>query len=128
MLFEAANKAAFITGGVDGLSGVTMWKLLGLFPFRLDGRTAYVYSLIVTFALFVVLRRVVNSPFGLTLRGIRDGGKRMPAIGAPVDGADRGVHAEAAIAVCGAPRRTTQFSASTRSAFRSSADLLICWC
>ena len=31
MLFEAANQAAFVTGGADGLSGVAMWKVLGLF-------------------------------------------------------------------------------------------------
>src|SRR5205823_1218824 len=45
MLYEAANKAAFITGGVDGLSGVTMWKILGLFSFDIAGKTAYVDSL-----------------------------------------------------------------------------------
>ncbi len=42
MLFEAANKAAFLTGGVDGLSGVTMGKVLGLFEFDLFGKTAYI--------------------------------------------------------------------------------------
>src|SRR6185503_4440894 len=52
LLYEAANKAAFVTGGVDGLSGVTMWKLLGVFPFDLGGKVAYVYSLAVLFLLF----------------------------------------------------------------------------
>src|SRR5262249_1457331 len=63
MVHEAANKAAFITGGVDGLSGVTMSKVAGLFPFSMDGRTAYVYSFVVLFLLFALLRRIVNSPF-----------------------------------------------------------------
>jgi branched-chain amino acid transport system permease protein len=128
MLFEAANKAAFITGGVDGLSGVTMWKLLGLFPFRLDGRTAYVYSLVVTFALFVVLRRVVNAPFGLTLRGIRDGGKRMPAIGSPVERRLTAVFTlSAAIAgVAGALlAQTTQFVGLDSLGFPRSAEIMI---
>jgi branched-chain amino acid transport system permease protein len=40
MFYEAANRAAFITGGVDGLSGVVMWRLLGLFKFDLGGKTA----------------------------------------------------------------------------------------
>ena len=84
MLYEAANKAAIITGGVDGLSGVTMWKLLGVFEFDIAGQTAYLYSLVVLFLVFCLLRRLVNSPFGLNLAGIREGGKRMPAIGAPV--------------------------------------------
>ncbi len=68
MLFEAANKAAFITGGVDGLSGMMVGKLLGVFEFDLYGKTAYIYSLVVLFILFVALRRLVNSPFGLSLQ------------------------------------------------------------
>ncbi len=85
MLFEAANKAAFITGGVDGLSGMVMHKLLGIFEFDLHGKTGYIYSLVVLFILFVGLRRLVKSPFGLGLIGIREGGNRMPAIGANVE-------------------------------------------
>ena len=84
MLFEAANQAAFITGGADGLSGVTMAKLFGAFAFDLRGSTAYLYSLAVLFVLFVFARRIVNSPFGLSLRGVRENARRMPAIGAPV--------------------------------------------
>ncbi|WP_394781002.1 branched-chain amino acid ABC transporter permease, partial [Undibacterium sp.] len=84
MLYEAANKASFLTGGVDGLSGMVVGKLLG-FEFDLNGQTAYWYSFVVLFILFVVLRRLVNSPFGLSLRGIKEGGKRMPAIGANVN-------------------------------------------
>lgn len=84
LLYEAANKAAAVTGGVDGLGDVAMWKLLGLFPFDLQGRTAWVYSLAVLLACFALVRRVVASPFGLSLRAIRERGARMPALGAPV--------------------------------------------
>lgn len=84
LLFEAANRASTITGGVDGLSGVTMDKLLGVFKFDIAGKTAYLYSLAVVFVVMVLLRRLVNSAFGLSLRGIREGVRRMPAIGAPV--------------------------------------------
>ena len=84
LLYEAANKAAFVTGGVDGLSGVAMWKLFGVFPFDLAGRTAYLYSLAVLFIVFLFLRRLSRSPFGLSLRGIRENRTRMPAIGVPV--------------------------------------------
>jgi branched-chain amino acid transport system permease protein len=128
MLYEAANKAAFITGGVDGLSGVTMWKVAGIFPFGLDGKTAYVYSLVVLFLLFTLLRRIVNSPFGLSLRGVRDGGKRMPAIGSPVE--RRLIAAftlSAAIAgVAGALyAQCTQFVGLDSLGFARSAELLI---
>jgi branched-chain amino acid transport system permease protein len=84
LLYEAANRAASVTGGVDGLGDVHLRNVLGLFPFDLEGRTAYVYSLIVVFLVFCVARLIVRSPFGLSLRGIRDGAARMLAIGSPV--------------------------------------------
>ena len=59
-----------------------MWPLLGVFKFDLWGYTAYWYSLIVLFLLFLVSRRLINSPFGLSLRGIRENAVRMRAIGA----------------------------------------------
>jgi branched-chain amino acid transport system permease protein len=128
MLFEAANKAAFITGGVDGLSGMVMGKVLGVFAFDLDGKTAYLYSLAVLFLLFVVLRRVVSSPFGLSLVGIREGGKRMPAIGVNVAWRLSLVFTlGAAVAgVAGALlAQTTQFVGLDALSFSRSAELLI---
>ena len=56
--------------------------LLGLFRFDLYGYTAYAYALVVLFLVFLVARRLINSPFGLSLRGIRENAMRMPAIGA----------------------------------------------
>jgi branched-chain amino acid transport system permease protein len=128
MLFEAANKAAFITGGVDGLSGVNMWKVLGLFSFEITGRTAFWYSLVVVFLMFALARRIVNSPFGLSLRGIREGPRRMPAIGSPV--AKRLIAiftVSAAMAgVAGALlAQTTQFVGIDSLGFPRSAELLI---
>jgi branched-chain amino acid transport system permease protein len=83
LLHEAANKAHWLTGGADGLQGVKMWPLLGYFQFDLWGYTAYSYSLAVLFVLFLGVRRIIHSPFGLSLRGIRENWTRMPAIGAP---------------------------------------------
>src|SRR6185369_8752350 len=82
LLLEAANSASGLTGGADGLQGVKTWPLLGLFKFDLYGFTAYWYALIVLFLLFLVCRRLINSPFGLSLRGIRENAVRMRAIGA----------------------------------------------
>jgi branched-chain amino acid transport system permease protein len=126
--YEAANKAAGITGGVDGLQGVEMWKLLGLFNFDLNGRTAYVYSLVVLLVLFIAARRLVNSPFGLSLRGIREGRNRMPAIGSPVRRRQIAVFViSAAMAgVAGALlAQTTQFVGLDSLSFTRSAELLI---
>src|SRR5215467_1262633 len=67
LLAEAANSASWLTGGADGLQGVRMWKLFGVFQFDLYGTTAYTYSLVVLFVCFLVARRLINSPFGLAL-------------------------------------------------------------
>jgi len=128
MLFEAANQATWLTGGVDGLSGVTMNKLFGVFSFDLAGNTAYMYSLAVLFLLFVVARRIVASPFGLSLRGVRENVRRMPAIGAPV--ARRlvviyTISAAMAGVAGGLLAQTTQFVGLDALGFPRSADLMI---
>ena len=128
MLWEAANKASSVTGGVDGLSGVTIDRIFGIFGFDIGGRTAYVYALVVVFVVFVLLRRLVHSPFGLSLRGIREGGRRMPAIGAPVAKRLRAIFtvAAAVAGVAGALlAQTTQFVGLEVLGFSRSADVLI---
>jgi branched-chain amino acid transport system permease protein len=84
LLYEAAHSARDLTGGDDGLSGITMWPLFGIFQFDFVGRTAVVYTLVVVFLLYLVARRIVNSPFGLELKGIRENVRRIPAIGVPL--------------------------------------------
>jgi branched-chain amino acid transport system permease protein len=128
MLYEAANQLSSITGGADGLSGVTMGKLFGVFSFDLTGSTAYLYSLGVLFVLFVVVRRLVSSPFGLSLRGVRENVKRMPAIGAPVARrlvAIYTVSAAVAGVAGGLLAQTTQFVGLDVFGFPRSADLMI---
>jgi len=128
MLFEVANQVPSITGGADGLSGVTMGKVFGLFAFDLTGTTAYAYSLGVLFVLFVVARRIVNSPFGLSLRAVRENVRRMPAIGAPVARRLTAIYTiSAAMAgiAGGLLAQTTQFVGLDVFGFPRSADLMI---
>ncbi|GGY59790.1 branched-chain amino acid ABC transporter permease [Pseudoduganella albidiflava] len=128
MLFEAANKASWLTGGVDGLSGMMVSNLLGTFEFDLEGKTGFVYSYVVLFLVFLVLRRLVNSPFGLGLRGIREGGRRMPAIGADVNSRLRAIFTVGAVVagIAGALlAQTTQFVGLDMLGFPRSAELLI---
>jgi branched-chain amino acid transport system permease protein len=84
ILYELANKLDWLTGGADGLQGVTMAPLLGRFEFDLYGRTAALYSLSVLMLSFLLLRRVVHSPYGATLMTIRDNRLRAQSIGIPV--------------------------------------------
>jgi branched-chain amino acid transport system permease protein len=81
LTYELANALSWLTGGTDGLRGVDTWEIFGTFRFDLWGYTAYGYSLAVLFLGFLVSRTIVNSAFGLALRGVRENVKRMPAIG-----------------------------------------------
>lgn len=83
--FELANKFGDVTGGADGLQGVTMAPILGTWRFDLFGHNAWVYTLTWVFVLFVVARRIVNSPFGLSLKAIRGNPLRASAVGIAVN-------------------------------------------
>lgn len=84
LAFAVANQAQDITGGNDGLYGYYMAPLFGQFEFDFFGRTGFLYSLGVLLVVFYGLRRLVNSPFGLTAKGIREDRQRMTALGFPV--------------------------------------------
>ena len=81
---EIANKATPITGGADGLSGIKIDPIFGAFRFDMFGKTAYVYCLVMLFCGWWLVRRIIYSPFGATLTGIRENEVRMHAIGVPV--------------------------------------------
>jgi branched-chain amino acid transport system permease protein len=128
LLAEAANSASWLTGGADGLQGVRMWKLLGFFPFDLFGYTAYAYSLAGLALAFLLARRVINSPFGLALRGIRENAARMPAIGAPSAAHIRKVYTIAAGMAGlagGLLAQTTETVSLETLGFQRSADVLV---
>ena len=128
LLHEAANSASWLTGGSDGLQGIDVWPLFGMFKFDLYGYTAYSYSLAVLFILFLAARRLIHSPFGLALRGIRENSTRMPAIGAPSRAHIRTIYTISA-AMAGAAgaliAQTTETVALDSLGFERSADLLV---
>src|SRR5580704_9202106 len=84
MLGEFANRYSNITGGADGLQGIDIEPVLGRFRFDLYGHNGYVYCLVVLFVCFVIARRVVYSPFGLSLRAVKGNALRASALGIPV--------------------------------------------
>jgi branched-chain amino acid transport system permease protein len=79
-----ANKLSAVTGGSDGLSGISPAPVFGIFNFDLYGRTGYVFSLVVLVIVFVVLLRFVRSPFGLLCRAIKDDSLRAKMMGVQV--------------------------------------------
>jgi branched-chain amino acid transport system permease protein len=128
LLYELVNRLSGITGGTDGLQGMVVWPVAGLFEFDLFGKTAFVYAYAMVLLMFLLVRRVLRSPFGLALRGIHDNRKRMLAIGSPVESRLRMAYAySAAIAgVAGALlAQTTQFVGIESISFNRSAEILI---
>ncbi len=128
ILMELANKLDWLTGGADGLQGVVMGPLLGTFEFDLYGRTAAWYSISVLLVLFFLARRLVNSPFGATLKALRDNRLRAMAIGIPVTARIAVIYTIAA-GVAGAAgallAQTSSFASVDVFAFDRSADLML---
>jgi branched-chain amino acid transport system permease protein len=127
LLHEAANSASALTGGADGLQGFRVPSVLG-FRFDLYGKTAYAYALAVLFLCFLIARRIIHSPFGLALRGIRENATRMPAIGAPSRAHLRKAYTIAAMmaGIAGAVlTQTTSTVSLDVLSFGRSADVLV---
>jgi branched-chain amino acid transport system permease protein len=128
VLRETANRFAWLTGGADGLQGIEIKPLLGIFRFDMFGHAAYCYCLAVLFALFLLARRLVNSPFGLSLLSIRGNATRAAALGIPVNGRLVAIYAIAAgyAGIAGALlTQTTAFASLDVFSFERSADLLL---
>ena len=128
ILMEIANKMDWLTGGADGLQGVVIGPLLGKFEFDLSGRTSACYSITILLLVFVMARRFVNSPFGATLKAIRDNRLRAMAIGISVNSRLVVVYTLAA-ALAGAAgallAQTTGFASLDVFEFHRSADIML---
>ena len=128
VLGEVANALPSITGGADGLQGIAIAPLFGRFEFDLFGHTAYAYSLTTLFALTLLARLIVLSPFGLSLMAIRRNPLRASALGVPVHARLIAAYTLAA-AYAGAAgallAQTTAFVSLDVFEFHRSADVLL---
>lgn len=128
ILFELANKLSFITGGIDGLQGVSFTPIFGKFEFDLAGNVAYWYSASVLVVLFLLARWLMNSPLGLSLVGVRLNAFRMPALGAPVNRRLTQIYTIGAVyaGIAGSLlTQTTQFVSLDSLSFHRSAELML---
>jgi branched-chain amino acid transport system permease protein len=128
VLKEIANKLDGLTGGADGLQGIVMAPVMGLFEFDLGGQVAYVYCVTVLFVLLLLARRIVHSPFGLSLRSLRDNPLRAANIGIPVNARLIAIYTVAAFyaGIAGALlTQTSQFASLSVLDFERSADVLL---
>ena len=125
---EIANQIPEVTGGADGLQGVTIAPILGTFAFDIFGHVAYTYCLIVLFVLFLLARHIVHSPFGLSLRAVKGNPLRSSLVGIAVDRRLVAIYTVAAFyaGVAGALlAQTTAFASLDVFSFERSADLLL---
>ena len=84
LLYEVANNRSNFTGGADGLQGISIAPVLGLFRFDMYGRVSYLYALAALVLAWLLMRAIVHAPFGRSLVGIRQNPTRMEAIGVSV--------------------------------------------
>jgi branched-chain amino acid transport system permease protein len=79
MMYFFALRAKF-TGGEDGIQGVPRGRLFGFFDLSHE-MTMYVFVLVVVLAGFLLIYRIVNSPFGEVLKAIRENEPRAISLG-----------------------------------------------
>jgi branched-chain amino acid transport system permease protein len=79
MMYFFALEAKF-TGGEDGIQGVPRGRLFGLFDLSHE-MTMYFFVLIVFLAGFLLIYRIINSPFGEVLKAIRENELRTISLG-----------------------------------------------
>lgn len=128
LLAEAANQAAWLTGGADGLSGIMIEPIAGLFEFDLWGRTGYLYCLALLFVLTFIARRIVHSPFGLSLKAIKRNSTRAAMLGIAPNRRIVVIYTISAFyaGIAGALlTQTTSFVSPDVLAFHRSADVLL---
>ena len=79
MMYFFALQAKF-TGGEDGIQGVPRGRLFGLFDLSSE-MTMYAFVLVVFVAGFLLIYRIINSPFGEVLKAIRENEPRNISLG-----------------------------------------------
>lgn len=128
ILREIANQTPGLTGGADGLQGIAMAPVLGIFPFDIAGHVGYAYALAVLFVLFCIARGLMRGSFGASLVAIRDNALRAEAIGIAVTRRRVAAYTlAAAYAGCAGAlmAQTTAFVSLDAFSFERSAHLLL---
>jgi branched-chain amino acid transport system permease protein len=69
-----------MTGGEDGIQAVPRGHLFGIFNLA-DDMTMYAFVLVVVLAAFLLIYRIINSPFGEVLKAIRENEQRAISLG-----------------------------------------------
>jgi branched-chain amino acid transport system permease protein len=73
-----------LTGGEDGIQAVPRGRLFGYFDLS-NEMTMYVFVLAIVLAGFLLIYRIINSPFGEVLKAIRENEQRAISLGYKTD-------------------------------------------
>ncbi len=79
MMYFFALQAKF-TGGEDGIQGVPRGRLFGVFDLS-NEMTMFAFVVVVVLAGFLLIYRIINSPFGEVLKAIRENEQRAISLG-----------------------------------------------
>ena len=83
LVFFICLQADF-TGGENGLQGIPRGSIAGIIPLDRDA-TMYYFVLAIFVAIYLLVRRIVRSPFGHVLEAIRENEPRAISLGYKVD-------------------------------------------
>ena len=83
MMYFVALRAKF-TGGEDGIQSVPRGHLFGLVSLQSDG-ALYVFVLAIFLGAFLLIHRIIHSPFGEVLKAIRENEPRAISLGYKTD-------------------------------------------
>lgn len=82
LIYLGAMQWVKISGGFNGLTGVPTPRIGSLVIS--STQSIYYFTLIIAGICYFLLHRLVHSPYGIALQGIRDHEKKMSAMGFPV--------------------------------------------
>jgi branched-chain amino acid transport system permease protein len=84
MIYFFCLQAPSITGGEDGIQAVPRGKLFGVLDLS-NMLVLYFVVLVIFLAAFLLIHRIINSPFGNVLKTIRDNEPRAISLGYDAD-------------------------------------------
>lgn len=75
MLYLAAQQWVELTGGFSGTTAIPVWE------FATSRNALYYFILGIVLLIYIFLKRMISSPFGVALQEVRDDEKKMAALG-----------------------------------------------
>jgi branched-chain amino acid transport system permease protein len=90
LFYMSSSPLAFLTGGENGFTGVETGELFGMFPLEgelplvletLLGTWLYLFVAVITLLCVALAYRILNSPYGMVFRAIRENEQRAEFVG-----------------------------------------------